>query len=41
MEDEFLTDCLLVYIEKKIAEKFSVDSIIDDFRDMQERRSLF
>ena len=41
MEDEFLTDCLLVYIEKKIAKKFSIDSLIDDFRDMQERRSAF
>ncbi|CAH9134047.1 unnamed protein product [Cuscuta epithymum] len=41
MEDEYLTDCLLVYIEKQIAKKFSVDSLIDDFRDMQERRSKF
>ncbi|XP_060972539.1 uncharacterized protein LOC133038413 [Cannabis sativa] len=41
MEDEFLTDCLLMYIEKKIAETFSVDSLIDDFRDMQERCSAF
>jgi hypothetical protein len=31
MEDEYLIDCLLVYIEKKITKKFSVDSIIDDF----------
>lgn len=41
MEDEFLIDCLLVYIKKNIAEKFSIDSVIDDFRDMQERRSAF
>ncbi|XP_019173893.1 PREDICTED: zinc finger MYM-type protein 1-like [Ipomoea nil] len=41
MEDEFLSDCLLVYIEKQIAKQFSIDSIIDDFRDMQERRSKF
>ncbi|KAM6553414.1 hypothetical protein CsatB_014176 [Cannabis sativa] len=41
MEDEFLSDCLLVYIEKEIAKKFSIDSLIDDFRDMQERRSVF
>ncbi|XP_060972576.1 uncharacterized protein LOC115696806 [Cannabis sativa] len=39
MEDEFLSDCLLVYIEREIAKKFSIDSLIDDFRDMQERRS--
>ncbi|KAM6580783.1 hypothetical protein CsatA_004557 [Cannabis sativa] len=41
MEDEFLSDCLLVYIEREIARKFSIDSLIDDFRDMQERRSVF
>ena len=41
MEDEFLTDCLLMYIEKQIAKRFSIDSIVDDFRDMQERRSKF
>lgn len=37
MEDEFLNDCLLVYIESRIAKMFS----IDDFRDMQERHSIF
>jgi hypothetical protein len=41
MEDDFLTDSLIMYIEKEIAEKFSIDSIIDDFRDMQERRVPF
>ncbi|CAL8162116.1 unnamed protein product [Prunus armeniaca] len=41
MEDEFLTDSLIMYIEREIAEKFSVDSIIDGFRDMKERRVLF
>ncbi|XP_031108612.1 uncharacterized protein LOC116013093 [Ipomoea triloba] len=41
MEDEFLSDCLLVYIEKQIAKQFSIDSIIDDFCDIQERRSKF
>ncbi|XP_060965689.1 uncharacterized protein LOC133034594 [Cannabis sativa] len=41
IEDEFLSDCLLVYIEREIAKKFSMDSLIDDFRDMQERRSVF
>ena len=38
MEDDFLTAFLLVYIEKEIAEKFSTDTIIEDFRDMKERR---
>ncbi|XP_019183943.1 PREDICTED: zinc finger MYM-type protein 1-like [Ipomoea nil] len=41
MDDQFFNDCLLVYIEKQIAKQFSIDSIIDDFRDMQERRSKF
>ncbi|XP_031116585.1 SCAN domain-containing protein 3-like [Ipomoea triloba] len=41
MGDQFLNDCLLVYIENEIAKQFSIDSIIDDFRDMQERRSKF
>lgn len=36
MEEEFSSDYFLVYDEKRNAEKFSVDSIIDDFRDMQE-----
>jgi hypothetical protein len=36
MEDDFLTDSLIIYIEKEITEKFSIDSIIDDFCDMQE-----
>ena len=38
MEDEFLTDSLLVYIEKEIAENFTTESIIEDFQDMKERR---
>ncbi|XP_021801279.1 zinc finger protein 862-like [Prunus avium] len=36
MEDEFLTDSLIMYIEREIAEKFSIDSIIDSFQDMKE-----
>jgi hypothetical protein len=31
MEDEFLMNSLIVYIEKEIVIKFSIDSIIDDF----------
>jgi hypothetical protein len=31
MEDEFLRDCLVLYIEREIAVKISTDSIIDDF----------
>jgi hypothetical protein len=39
MEDDFLTDYLIVYIEKEIAERFSIDMIIDNFYSMKERRS--
>ncbi|XP_015940673.1 uncharacterized protein LOC107466196 [Arachis duranensis] len=38
MEDELLANCLLIYIEKKIVEKFDTDSIIDEFYDMKNRR---
>jgi hypothetical protein len=41
IEDEFLTDSLMLYIEKEIAASLSTDSIIDDFRDMQARRVAF
>ncbi|XP_052117773.1 uncharacterized protein LOC127747672 [Arachis duranensis] len=37
MEDEFLADCLLIYIEKKIAERFDTNSIIDEFYNMKNR----
>ncbi|XP_050238057.1 uncharacterized protein LOC126687539 [Mercurialis annua] len=40
MEDEYLSDCLLVYIEKEIAKQFELDSLIDDFRDLKERHSF-
>ena len=36
MEDEFLADNLVIYIEKEIAETFSSDSILDDFVDLKE-----
>jgi hypothetical protein len=31
MEDEFLRDCPVLYIEREIAVEISTDSIIDDF----------
>ena len=37
IEDEFLTDSLILFIEKEIMGTHSIDSIIDDFQDMQER----
>jgi hypothetical protein len=41
IEDEFLTDSLMLYIEKEITAIFSTDSIIDDFRDIQARWVAF
>jgi hypothetical protein len=41
IEDEFLTDSLMLYIERKIAATFNTDSIIDDFRDMKTRKIPF
>lgn len=39
MEDEFLAGCLITYIERKITEKFDINSIIDEFYDMKECRA--
>ena len=39
MEDDFLADYLIVYIKKKIAERFTIDMTIDDFYFMKERRA--
>ena len=36
-----LTDSLMLYIEKDIVSTFSLDSIIDDFEDLKERRIPF
>ena len=36
-----LTDSLMLYIEKDITLTFSLDSIIDDFEDLKERRIPF
>jgi hypothetical protein len=33
IEDELLTDSLMVYIEREVVATISTDSIIDDFRD--------
>ena len=38
MEDEYLSNSAVIYIEKEIALKFSLESIIDDFRDLRTRR---
>jgi hypothetical protein len=41
IEDEFLTDSLMVYIEREVATTISIDSIIDDFRDSKKQRIPF
>ena len=38
MEDEFLADNLVVYIEKEIAKNFTVEMIMDEFYSMKDRR---
>ena len=39
MEDEFLADCMIVYIEREIAESFDIDSIIKEFYSLKNRRA--
>ncbi|XP_075650101.1 uncharacterized protein LOC142620650 [Castanea sativa] len=41
IENDFLTDSLMLYIGKDIASTFSLDSIVDDFEDLKERRVPF
>ena len=41
IEDEFLADCLITYIERKINKKFDTDSIVDEFYDKKERHAQF
>ena len=41
MENDFLMDYLMLYIEKDIAFTFSLDSIIDDFENLKKRRVPF
>ena len=38
MNDEFLADCLFIYIERSIVEKIDLDSILDEFYNMKERQ---
>jgi hypothetical protein len=38
-EDDFLANYLIIYIEKEIIERFTIDMIIDDFYSMNERRA--
>jgi hypothetical protein len=41
MDDEFLANNLVVYIEIKIVENFNSDSILDDFSSLKQRRLQF
>ena len=38
MEDELLADNMIVYIEKEIAENFTIEMIMDEFYSMKNRR---
>jgi hypothetical protein len=38
MKDDFLANYLIVYIEKEIVERLTIDMIIDDFYSIKERR---
>ena len=41
MEDEFLSDTMMLFIERDIAVTISTDSIIDDFEDLKRWRVPF
>ena len=41
MENDFLMDSLILYIERDIPFIFSLDSIIDDFEDLKEHQIHF
>ena len=41
IENDYLMDSLILYIEKDIVSTFSFDSILDDFEDLKECRVLF
>jgi hypothetical protein len=41
IEDGFLANSLVVYIEKEIAESFNLDSILDDFVSLKGRKLDF
>ncbi|CAI0560365.1 unnamed protein product, partial [Linum tenue] len=40
MNDDFLADNLVIFIELEIAETFSLDAILSDFSDLKEHRAL-
>ena len=38
IENEFLTDCMIIYIERDFASSIDNDSIVDEFYSMKKRR---
>ena len=41
MYNEFLSDCLTIYIEKAVVKEFSLESIINDINAMKSVRHNF
>ena len=41
MEDAFLSDAMMLFIERDIIATISMNSIIDDFEDLKRRRVPF
>jgi len=41
MSDDFLSNSLVIYIEKDIASQFSSDAIMDEFESLKGRRVQF
>lgn len=39
MDDGFLVDCMIVYIERKFAKNIDIDSIIDEYYAIKHRRA--
>ncbi|KAK2642205.1 hypothetical protein Ddye_023968 [Dipteronia dyeriana] len=39
MDDDFLTDCMVIYIEREIADIIDLDSIMDEFDDVKPRKT--
>ena len=37
MDNDFLTDCMIIYIEREIVDSIDVDSIIDEFDEKSRR----
>ena len=41
MDDEFLENCMVVYIKRELADTIDSDSIIDEFASLKPRKSKF